>query len=37
MKRFDERNDIKKSIHEKAVNFHVREREVWFVQLGTNV
>ncbi len=37
MKRFDDWNEMKKWIHEKATNFYVSEREVWFVHLGTNV
>lgn len=37
MKRFDERNGLKKQIHEHRHVFYVKQREVWYVHLGTNV
>ncbi len=37
MKRFDERNILKKKIHRQKGEVFVKVREVWFAHLGVNV
>ncbi len=37
MKRFDERNGLKKQVNEKRSIFYVKEREIWYAHLGHNV
>ena len=37
MKDFDKRNGLKKGLNNLSQDFYVREREIWYVQLGVNL
>jgi DNA processing protein len=36
-KDFDTWNNLKKQIHDKSINFHIKERQIWWCALGVNV
>jgi mRNA interferase MazF len=37
MKQFNERNDLKKKIHERQRTYWIKQREIRYVNLGHNI